>query len=88
MSTKNGSTIETPVKDGKSKKVLTIEDVNAMVKRDLSVVTAFLQACQDPDVANAIGLYLHGKYMNALHREELDKQGVLDIEAGRKARQG
>lgn len=88
MNTKNNGVEDAPKVAESSQKLLTIQDVKKMVDRDLQVVTAFLQAIQDPDVANAVSTFLHGKYMNARHREELDKQVVLDIEAGAKARKG
>lgn len=88
MNTKNNGVEDAPKVAESSKKILTIQDVKKMVDRDLQVVSAFLQAIQDPDVANAVSTFLHGKYLNARHREELDKQGVMDVEAGRNARKG
>jgi len=62
-----------------SEKVLSLKDVKGMVVRDLSVVSAFMACLSDPDVADVIAVHLHGKYMNAKHKEELEKQLDLKI---------
>jgi len=60
------------------KKVLSLADVKKMVDRDLPVAIALLEAIRDKDVSDAVAVYLHGKYLNARHREELDSQLNLE----------
>lgn len=76
MKDKNGVLSEAQgAEDKKEKrKVLTLDEVRKMVKRDLPTVIAFLNAVSDPDVQEQVAVFLHGKYLNSLHKEELDKQ--------------
>lgn len=78
MGKNNGVLNESPPRVEDSK-VLTIQDVKKMVTRDLSVVSAFISALADPDVADVIATHLHGKYLNAKHKEELEKQVDLKL---------
>jgi len=79
MNTNNNGVLDSPQVAESEKKVLTIKDVKEMVDRDLQVVTAFLMCLQDADVRDAVVLHLHGKYMNAKHKEELSKQTDLKL---------
>lgn len=56
-------------------KALTLKDVEGLVKRDLHSCMLMLQAIHDDvDVLGALAVVLHGKYMNARHKQELEAQ--------------
>lgn len=63
----------------REEKTLTLGQVKKMVARDLPTAISFLQACMDPDIQDQVSIFLHGKYLNAKHKEELDAQTHLDI---------
>lgn len=60
-------------------KVLTLDDVRKMVKRDLPTCISFLNACMDPDIQDQVSVFLHGKYLNELHKSELDAQMKIKV---------
>lgn len=69
------ASVKEPAKGGAPSKVLTSKEVEQMVKRDLNACLLMLQSVyEDQDVLTALALVLHGKYMNARHKEELAKQ--------------
>lgn len=77
MKTKNG-VAEAPQGGEPQKKVLTLSDVKGLLKRDLQSSMHMLSAIHDDvDTLNALAEFLHGKYMNAKHAEELAKQTEL-----------
>jgi len=61
------------------KKVLSIKDVKNMVARDLIGLAALVECLNDPDIQDVLALHLHGKYMNAKHKEELELQTDLKL---------
>lgn len=63
----------------KKEKTLSLADVKKLVARDLPTAISFLEACMDPDVQDQVAIFLHGKYLNAKHKQELDAQTQLDI---------
>lgn len=75
--------VATPLKEGKTPPelpVLTVEAVKQMLKVDLNCCILMLQGIHDdPDTFDSLATVLHGKYMNAKHKEELDKQTKLKI---------
>lgn len=74
MKSKNGVP-EPPKAGGQEKKPLTVSDVEGLLKRDLHACLLMLQALRDDqDVLSSLAVVLHGKYMNKLHKDELDKQ--------------
>jgi len=61
--------------DGVEKKVLKLQDVKGLLKRDVHACILMLTAIHDDqDVMDALALSLHGKYMNRVHKTELDSQ--------------
>lgn len=57
------------------KKVLDLPQVQSLLKRDLHACLLMLQAIHDDqDALDGLALILHGKYLNSLHKAELDKQ--------------
>lgn len=63
----------------KTKKPLTLAEVEKLVAKDLPTCIAFLQAVLDPDIQKQVSIFLHGKYLNEVHKKELDNQIALDI---------
>lgn len=56
-------------------KVLTLNDVQNLLKRDLHACLLMLQAVHDDqDVLNVLAGVLHGKYLNSRHKAELEMQ--------------
>lgn len=73
MNKSNG--VEGSPKVGDPVKVLTEKDVRALVKRDLEACIIMLQTVHDDvDVFEMLCTALYGKYMNARHLTELQKQ--------------
>lgn len=63
-----------------TKKVFTPEQVREFVKRDVNAAILLLESIyRDVDTLNAVSDYLHGRYLNAKHKEELSKQQELDL---------
>lgn len=66
--------------DSKHKSPPTLKEVQEFVKRDVGVCIAMLSAVHnDKPTMDALAEYLHGRYMNALHQEELKAQGNLNL---------
>lgn len=62
------------------RKELTVAAVKEMLKVDLVTCLLMLQGIHDdPDTLDSLAVTLHGKYMNQRHKEELEKQGKLDV---------
>lgn len=69
------STVEEVSADNKVISILQFRD---WVKRDVGIAISCLEAIyRDVDTCNAVAEYLHGRYVNAKHKEELKKQGDL-----------
>lgn len=61
-------------------KVFTTTEVRDFVKRDINAAIMCLDAIyKDPNTLDALADYLHGRYMNAKHSEELAKQSKLEV---------
>lgn len=76
MDTKNNN-VASP---GEATKLLSIEDIRRMVKMDTNAALLLLDAIyRDQSTLEAISDYLHGRYMNAKHKEDLEKQTKLDV---------
>lgn len=74
MSKTNGVSSEALGAEEKSK-VLALKDVKTFLRKDVNACINMLQAIHDdPDAFDALAVVLHGKYMNRLHKIELDKQ--------------
>lgn len=79
MNTKNGVP-ESPKVGDQEKKTLGLKDVQELLKRDMGACILMLQAIHDdPDVMDSLAVVLHGKYMNRLHKADLEKQTELAI---------
>lgn len=68
----------------KEEKTLTLAQVKKLVARDLPTAISFLQAILDPDIQDQVSIFLHGKYLNGKHKDELDAQVKLDIETAKR----
>lgn len=54
--------------------------VREMLKRDLGVAVTVLDAVyRDPNTLNSLADFLHGRMLNEKNREEIKKQGKLDL---------
>lgn len=63
-----------------TKKTFTIEQVESFVKKDLSTAIHLLDAIyRDENTLHQVALFLHGRWENARHQEDLKKQTKLDI---------
>lgn len=61
-------------------KVLTLGQVKEMLRRDVHSCLLMLQAVHDDkDVLEILASALLGKYLNALHQKDLEKQQDLKI---------
>jgi len=79
MNTKNNGVADKAL-GADPQKVLTIEDVKKMLQRDMSAMIHMMDAIyKDQDVFNALATHLHGKYLNAKHQEELERQQELKL---------
>jgi len=75
MKTKNNGVVDSVPGTESSKKVLKLEDVKGLLKRDLNACLHMLAAIHDdPDTLDRLAETMHGKYMNSLHKAELDNQ--------------
>lgn len=73
--TKNKESVADVPKGDKAEKVLTLVDVQNLLKRDLHACLLMLSAVHDDqDVVNVLAGVLHGKYLNSRHKAELEKQ--------------
>lgn len=64
--------------ESQPKATFTLEEVKTFVKRDVNSAILLLDAIyRDPNTLDAVAEYLHGRYMNAKHKEELSKQLVI-----------
>lgn len=79
MKTSNG-VADSPKVGEPQKKVLKLDDVKGLLKRDVHACMLMLQAIyDDQDVMDVLATSLHGKYLNKLHKDELEKQGNLPL---------
>lgn len=79
MKTENGVP-HAPKVGAEEKKALTLKDVEGLLKRDLHSCMLMLQSIHDDqDSLNALAASLHGKYLNAKHKEELSRQTELAV---------
>lgn len=77
MNDKKANGVETP--KGRLKPV-SLEQVKQWVKRDCNNALLLLEAIyRDPNTLDAVSEYLHGRHMNAVHKEELEQQKELDL---------
>lgn len=61
-------------------KTLTEDEFKKMVTRDLQTCYSFLAAVlQDAPTLGALNEYLYGRYLNQLHKAELEKQTKLEV---------
>lgn len=61
-------------------KNLSIEDVRGYVKKDLGVCIHMLDAIyKDQATVDMVADILYGRYLNAKHKEELEKQTKLGV---------
>lgn len=68
---------------GSEPKVFTAKEVREFVKRDCNAALLLLDAIyRDPNTLDAVADYLHGRYMNSKHKEELSKQQPLFNDKG------
>lgn len=59
---------------------LTQPDIVRWLKRDLPTAINCLDAIySDPDMLDALATFMHGRYMNSKHKEELKKQAELEL---------
>lgn len=66
--------------EAQNKQTFTLEQVREMIKKDTQTAILMLEAIyRDQNTLEAIADYLHGRYMNTKHKEELDKQTKLDV---------
>lgn len=60
--------------------LLTQQDVVRMLKRDLPMAINCLDAIySDPDLLESLATFMHGRYMNNLNKQELEKQRKLEV---------
>jgi len=60
--------VATPGVETPSKSPISIDQVEAYLKKDLSVAVSCLDAIyRDPDLLRSMAVFLHGRYMNATH---------------------
>jgi len=79
MNTKNGVSDATLGVESE-KKVLRLEDVKGLLKRDVHACILMLSAVHDDqDLLDALALSMHGKYLNRLHKAELEKQEAIEF---------
>lgn len=77
MNDKKSNGVESP--QGTIKPV-SLEQVRQWVKRDCNNALLLLEAIyRDPNTLDAVSEYLHGRHMNAVHKQELDNQKELDL---------
>lgn len=77
MNDKNG-VVKEAVPGAGSSAVLTEVQVKDMLKRDLSACVFMLDAIyKDQDIVDLLAQVMHGKYMNARHKAELDLQSKV-----------
>lgn len=70
----NGSVSEAPGAEVK-KKPPSVADVKEFAKRDLNSAVMLLDAIyRDDALLEAIAVLLHGRYLNHLHKKELESQ--------------
>lgn len=66
--------------NGQGPKVLTEEEFYKMIKRDLQTGYSFLAAIyNDEPTTKALNEYLYGRYLNQLHKAELENQTKLEV---------
>lgn len=66
--------------EAQTKRIVTLQDAQTWLKRDLQICIACLDAIyKDPNTLNALAEFLHGRYLNNLHQEELKNQTELEI---------
>lgn len=64
----------------KTEKTITIEEVREFIKRDLNACINMLDAIyRDQATLEMLADVLHGRYMNAKHKQELQNQTKLEI---------
>jgi len=79
MKTKE-SVADAPQGGDQAKKVLSLSDVKGLLKRDLPACINMLVAIHDDqDTLDALAVVLHGKYLNKIHKEDLEKQSKLGL---------
>lgn len=72
-----------PAQGAEAPKPLTQQQVTEFVKNDLAVCINLLDAIyRDQPTIDMIGEILYGRYMNAMHKEELSKQTEVDFKNG------
>lgn len=63
-----------------SPKVFTLDEVKVFVKRDVQAALLLLDAIyRDQNTCDMVAEYLHGRYMNSKHKDELLKQQDLKL---------
>lgn len=80
MKDKTSDEDHAPKGSSESEKVFDINQVRGFVKRDLGVAITLLEAMyKDPATCDAIADYLHGRYMNAKHADDLRRQTKIPV---------
>lgn len=66
-------------KNPKGKKVLTEDQFKKMVENDLTTAVSFLGAVRnDAPTMSALNEFLYGRYLNQLHKAELEQQTKIE----------
>lgn len=77
---KNQKTPGVAVPGTAPKKKITRQECREFVKKDTAMCIHMLQAIlADENTANSLADFLHGRYLNAEHKKELDAQTDLKI---------
>jgi len=77
---KNGHKVSEALGADPQRKAVTIQEVRGYVRKDLQTAIMLLDAIyKDQPTCDALADYLHGRFLNHLHQEELKKQPELDF---------
>lgn len=79
---KQNGVADSPKGAESAKKDWTVAEIKKFIDRDLVAIAYLVDAIrQNPDTVEIIATFLHGRWMNAKHKEELQAQTELDLKS-------